>query len=345
MVGGFAAAMRGVKRGSVALSGLVTEAEVAEACQGADYSSLAKLYTPVTTLLTFLAQLLGADGSCQQAVNGLIAERTAASKSKCSADTGGYCKARKRLPEAVPWQLMRNAGRNVEQQARQTNVAEQATSLALRGRSVRVVDGSTNKIADTEANRAEYPLMRGLEPGLHYPIVRFLVIFSLAVGTVLDAAIRPYQGKGTGETAMLRELAHVFEPGDVLLGDRYFAGYWDIAFWLQRGVDVVSRLPASRPFDHRRGKRLGPNDYLMTWEKTQRPAWVEVEAAGNYPETLLIRVIKITVPTRGFRVKQLWVITTLLEPEQYPASEIADLYRRRWQAELNIRSLKTHLGL
>jgi len=341
MVGGFAAAMRGVKRGDLVLSGLVTKEAVDAACQAADYSSPAKLYTPVTTMLTFLAQLLGADGSCQQAVNGLIAERTAASKSKCSADTGGYCKARKRLPEEVPWKLLRDAGRNVEQQAR----AEQPASLMWCGRPVRVVDGSTDKIADTEANRAEYPLMSGLQPGLHYPIVRFLVIFSLAVGTVLDAAIRPYQGKGTGETAMLRELAHVFEPGDVLLGDRYFAGYWDIAFWLKRGVDVVSRLPASRPFDHRRGKRLGPNDYLMTWDKTQRPAWVAAADASNYPETLLIRVIKVTVPTRGFRVKQLWVITTLLDPEQYPAAELADLYRRRWQAELNIRSLKTHLGM
>jgi hypothetical protein len=344
MVEGFAAAMRGVKRGGLVLSGLVTEAEVDAACQAADYSSPAKLYTPVTTLLTFLAQVLGADGSCQQAVNGLIAERTTANQSKCSADTGGYCKARKRLPEEVFSKLMRDAGAKVERQARQTSATEQ-TKLSLGGRPVRVVDGSTDKIADTEANRAEYPLMRGLEPGLHYPIVRFLVIFSLAVGTVLDAAIRPYQGKGTGETAMLRELAHVFEPDDVLLGDRCFAGYWDIAFWLKRGVDVVSRLPASRPFDHRRARRLGPHDYLMTWHKTQRPAWVEAAAAGDYPDTILIRVIKVKVQTPGFRVKQLWVITTLIDAEKYPAAEIADLYRRRWQAELNIRSLKTHLGM
>lgn len=344
MDGGFAAAMRGVKRGSLVLSGLVTKEAVEAACRAAEYSSPAKLYTPVATMLTFLAQLLGADGSCQQAVNGLIAERTAANQSKCSADTGGYCKARKRLPEEVPWKLMRDAGRNVEQQAKQEHAAEQG-KLVLGGRPVRVVDGSTDKIADTKANRREYPLQQHLQPGLHYPIVRFLVIFSLAVGTVLDAAIRPYQGKGTGETAMLRELAHVFEAGDVLLGDRYFAGYWDIAFWLKRGVDVVSRLPASRPFDARQGRRLGPNDYLMTWHKTQRPDWVGTAAADDYPDTISIRVIQVTVRTPGFRVKELWVITTLVDAEQYPAAEIADLYRRRWQAELNIRSLKTHLGM
>src|SRR5690606_17907798 len=148
---------------------------------------------------------------------------------------------------------------------------------------------------------------------LHYPVVRFLVIFSLAVGTVLDAALRPYQGKGTGETGMLRELAHVFAEGDVLLGDRYFAGYWDIAFWLKRGVDVVSRCPASRQFDYRKGRRLGPNDYVMTWHKTQRPDWVSPAEAGDYPDEISIRFVKVRVAQRGFRVQEILVITTLLD--------------------------------
>jgi len=338
---GFAAAMRGVKRSSSPFSGLISATEVDEACQAADYSSSADLYTPITTVLTFLAQLLGADGGCQQAVNGLIAERTAANQPKCSSDTGGFCKARQRLPEAAVWQLMRNAGRKVEDEA----VAEQGDALLWCGRRVRPVDGSTAKIADTEANRREYPLMSGLEAGLHYPVVRFLVIFSLAVGVVLDAALRPYQGKGTGETAMLRELAHVFAAGDVLLGDRCFAGYWDIAFWLKRGVDVVSRWPASRQFNYRQGRRLGVDDYVVTWHKTDRPEWVERADADDYPDTISIRVVRVKVQARGFRVKELLVFTTLLDAEKYSREAIAELYRLRWQAELNLRSLKTHLGL
>lgn len=341
MCDGFASAMRGVRRGSLALSGLVSPAEVNEACQAADYSSSADLYTPITTVLTFLAQLLGADGSCQQAVDGLIAERTAADQARCSADTGGYCKARKRLPEQVFWQLMRKAGRKVEDQA----VEEQGENILWCGRRVRVVDGSTTKIADTEANRSEYPLMQSLQPGLHYPVVRFLLIFSLAVGTVLDAALRPYQGKGTGETGMLRELAHLFAAGDVVLGDRYFAGYWDLAFWLKRGVDVVSRWPASRQFDYRQGRRLGPGDYVVTWHKTDRPKWVDRAERHDYPNTISIRVVEVKVEIPGFRVQDLLVITTLLDAQKYPRDAIAELYRRRWQAELNIRSLKTHMGL
>jgi IS4 transposase len=341
MRNGFATAMRGVKRSSSPLSGLVSAVEVEEACQAAGYSSSAVLYTPITTVLTFLAQLLGADGSCQQAVDGLIAERTAANQAKCSSDTGGFCKARKRLPEEVVWQLMRNAGRKAEKQA----VEEQGDELLWCGRRVRPTDGSTTQIADTEANRREYPLMRSLQAGLHYPVVRFLVVFSLAVGSVLDAAIRPYQGKGTGETGMLRELAHVFVAGDVLLGDRYFAGYWDLAFWLNRKVDVVSRWPASRKFNHRRGRRLGPGDYLVTWHKTDRPEWIKPAETGDYPDTLSIRVVQVKVQVRGFRVQEVLVITTLLDAEKYSREAIAELYRLRWQAELNLRSLKTHMGL
>lgn len=338
---GFAAAMRGVKRECSPFSGLLSAAEVNEACQAAGYSSSAGLYTPITTVLTFLAQLLGADGSCQQAVNGLIAERTGADQARCSSDTGGYCKARKRLPEAAIWRLMRNAGRTVEERA----VAERGDELLWCGRRVRPVDGSTTKIADTEANRREYPLMSGLQPGLHYPVVRFLVVFSLAAGTVLDAALRPYQGKGTGETGMLRELASVFSPGDVLLGDRCFAGYWDLAFWRKRGVDVVSRWPVSRRFLKRQARRLGPGDYLVTWPKTARPEWIEPANAGDYPDAISIRVVEIKVEVRGFRLRSLLVFTTLLDANQFPRDAIAELYRLRWQAELNLRSLKTHLGL
>jgi hypothetical protein len=334
---GFAAAMRSVKRGSYALSGLVTAREVDEACREEGYREQASLYTPITTLLTFLSQLLGDDGSCQQAVNGLIAERTAADRPKCSADTGGYCKARAKIPEAVYWRLARNSGRAVDEQA--------AGKLLWNKLRVRVVDGSTCKIADTEANRREYPLQQNLRPGLHYPVVRFLVIFSLAAGTVLDAAIRPYQGKGTGETGMLRELAENFAPGDVILGDRCYAGYWDIAFWLKRGVHLVSRWPASRPLDFRRGHRLGPGDYLLTWHKTDRPDWLDKETARDYPATLSIRVVQLKVDIPGFRVKEVLVITTLTDAQTYSRESLCELYRRRWQAELNLRSLKTHMGL
>ena len=117
MCEGFASAISKLKRGSCALSSVVTRGEVAEACESVGYVSRATLYTPFTTIVTFICQLLGADGSCQQAVNGLIAGLVAAGNSKCSSDTGGYCKARARLPEELYWQLARQSGQAAEEKA------------------------------------------------------------------------------------------------------------------------------------------------------------------------------------------------------------------------------------
>ena len=187
--------------------------------------------------------------------------------------------------------------------------------------------GGLGEIAETAANCAEYPLQATQRPGTSYPVVRILVLFSLAVGTVLEGAIRPYQGKGTGETGMLRSLAGspALSAGDVLLGDRYFAGYWDIAFWLRRGVDVITRLPASRTVDFRRGVRQGPDDVLITWNKTARPDWLTPEEARQYPDTLTLRAVRVRVAQRGFRTRLVIVLTTLLDPVAYPAAELAEI--------------------
>jgi putative transposase len=330
-------AFQKVRRGDVELEGLLPATQVQAACAEAEYHDQARLYTAPVTVQAFLGQMLRADRSCQQTVAGVSAYRVANGRSPCSADTGAYCKARQRVPEQVFRTLLKQSGREAESQAPE--------AWLWCGRRVRVADGSIVQIADTEANRREYPLQRGLEPGCHYPLVRILVIFSLAVGLVVDGLMRPYQGKATGETAMLRQLADHFLPGDVVLGDRYFAGWWDIAWWRRRKIDIVTRLPASRRGDFRRGQRLGKNDHLVTWRRTPRPDWLTAEEAKEFPKSLTLREVRVNVETPGFRTKQVTVATTLLDPEIFSASQLSELYRRRWQAELNLRSLKTHMEM
>jgi hypothetical protein len=337
MGNGFAAAVRKIRRGDLSWSGLLSQEQVDQACQRAGYKSRAKLFNPFTTLITFLSQLLGGNRACQGAVDGLIAERVAAGTWKNSADTGGFCKARKRIPEAVYWDLARQSGRSVEDDA--------DAAWHWRGHRVRIADGSTLHVLDTKETLEEYPLQKNLTPGLHYSLVRILVVFSLAVGTVLEAAINPYQGKGTGETAMLRRLAALFDPGDVLLADRYFSGYWDLMFWTSRGVHVVTRLSASRKADFRQGVRLAHEDHLIAWHKPRCPHWILPSAAKEAPKTLVLREVRVRVTVKGFRTKVIVIVTTLLDAEKYPKEALADLYRLRWQAELNLRSLKTHLEM
>lgn len=326
-----------VRREDWAVEGLLPAGRIQAACRRAAYQDRGRLYTSVVTLQMFLAQLLRADRACQAAVGALAAHRVARQRPPCSADTGGYCKARQRIPEAVCADLLHESGVALE--------AETPAAWQWCDRPVRIVDGSTLLISDTPENRAAYPLQRGLTPGCHFPVVRILVVFALATGAVLEAALRPYQGKGSGETGMLRDLADRFAAGTVLLGDRYFSGFWDLAFWLARGVDVVTRLPKSRRSDFRRGVRLGPKDHLVSWPRSVRPDWLTAEQAAAGPAELRLREVHVRVATPGFRTRAVIVVTTLLDPHQYSAHQLAELYRRRWQAELNLRSLKTHLGM
>jgi hypothetical protein len=176
-------------------------------------------------------------------------------------------------------------------------------------------------------------------------MVRILVVFSLAIGTVLEAAISKYQGKQTGENSLFRALHDTLAAGDVVLADRYFSGWCDVALLLQRGADIVVRKHQLRATDFRRGQRLGADDHLVQYAKPRRPEWMSPEQYAKLPDALTLREVRIHVAQKGFRTRQLVVVTTLLDPQQYPAEEIAALYRRRWQAELNLRSLKIVLQM
>ena len=198
---------------------------------------------------------------------------------------------------------------------------------------------------DTPENQAAYPQMKAQAPGCGFPIARILVVFSLSVGTVLEAAIGKYKGKQTGENSLFRQLYHVLDEGDIILADRYFSGWCDIALPWQRGIDVVIRKHQLRHTDFREGQRLGKDDHLISWSKPQRPKWMSAQQYAELPQELTLREVRIRVVHKGFRTKTIVVVTTLLDAERYPAEEIALLYRRRWQAELHLRSIKAVLQM
>jgi putative transposase len=295
------------------------------------------VYTPAITVWVFLSQCLSPDHSCRDAVARLIAWRLTQGLSPCSADTGAYCTARSDLPEEALHALMRDAGKQVENESPQT--------WLWHGRRVRVVDGSTLTMPDTPENQAAYPQQKTQKPGCGFPIARILVIFSLSVGTVLEAAISKYQGKQTGENSLFRRLYDALAEGDIILADRYFSGWSDIALPLARGIDMVVRKHQGRRTDFRTGQRLGKDDHLIFWMRPQRPRWMSAEQYATLPDELTLREVRIRVVQKGFRTESLMVVTTLLDAEQYPPEEIALLYRRRWQAELHLRSLKIVLQM
>jgi putative transposase len=325
------------RHGDLYFAALLPEDRILKAFGHARWLWQGWIYTPAVTVWVFLSQCLSPDHSCRDAVARLIAWRLAAGLSPCSADTGAYCTARGDLPEEAVHGLVRETGRQVED--------ESPEIWLWHGRKVRVVDGSTVTMPDTPENQAAYPQQKSQKPGCGFPIARILVIFSLSVGTVLEAAIGKYKGKQTGENSLLRGLYDALADGDVILADRYFSGWSDIALPLQRGIDVVVRKHQLRRTDFREGKRLGKDDHLVSWSKPERPKWMLKQEYAALPDVLTLREVRVRVAQPGFRTRSLVVVTTLTDAEQYPHEEIAVLYRRRWDAELHLRSLKIVLQM
>lgn len=318
--------------GGLPFSELLPAAYVEQILADEHVQSRECVYSPLVTLWTFLSQTLCVDHSCRQAVARLRAFLTADGKRPCAAQTGPYCKARQKLPENVCARLARDVGEALHERIEDRGL--------LKGRPIKLVDGTTVSMPDTAANQAEYPQSRSQKPGLGFPIARAVALLSLASGAVLDLAIGRYAGKNTGETALFRQLWRSLFPGDVVVGDRYFASYWDLALLATCGVDSVYRQHHLRLSERLRVRRLGSGDWLLRLPKPQRPSWIDRASYRRIPRELLVREVRFRVRVRGWRVRQLTLVTTLCDAEQCPLEELARVYHARWQAEVDLRSIK-----
>src|SRR5215475_2572373 len=291
-----------------------------------------RIFTPVVTLWTFLSQMHSDDPSCRAAVARLNATRVTQGLAPCSPLTGGYCKARQRLAESLLHGLMHQSGQRLQQGV--------PPAWLWHGRAVKIVDGSGVSMPDTEANQQEYPQLGSQKPGLGFPGARLVVVLSLACGAVLAAAGGRLKGKNTSEPMLFHSLHASLERDDVILADRYSCSYWEVALLSGRGIDIVRRLPQRRQVDFGGGRRVGREDQVVSWTKPKRPAWMDEATYAGLPATMDIRVLRVCVPQRGFRTRVILVATTLLNAHVYPKEDLAGLYRARWHAELDLRSIK-----
>jgi len=285
-------------------------------------------FPPTQTLAMFLGQIMSADGSCQNAVNEVTVGRLLAGMKPGSVNTSGYCQARQRLPQAMVSTLVRQSGVLLGEQLPQ--------AWLWQGRHVKLVDGTTVSMPDTAENQARFPQHGQQEPGVGFPLARLVGVIALSNGAVLDAAMGPYQGKGTGEHGLFRKLKACFTAGDVMLADSYYCSYFLIADMLRRGVDVVFEQHGARITDFRRGERLGTRDHLVCWSKPYRPGWMSIDEYRSYPHEIKVREVKV-----GKKV----LVSTFLSPRKMPKAELEKLYWQRWNVELDLRNIKTTLGM
>ena len=320
---------RAKSTGAMEFFNLLTSPELLQTTEALQPEHRERLYPPTVVLSIFMRQVLEADGSCQKAVNGWAAQRTADGLSACSVRTGGYCRARQRLPLEMVRMLTRQTGHLLSQKA--------PRRWRWRGRAVKLVDGTGLSMPDTPENQAVYPQPSSQAAGVGFPLARLVMVICLASGVALDAAIGPHQGKGSGELGLVRRLLEGFAAGDVMLADALYCNYFLIAALMAQGVDVLFEQNGSRITDFRRGQSLGTRDHIVRWPKpATRPEWMTPEQYAHAPDEITLREVKV-----GHQV----LVTTLLDHRRVSKADLSSLYACRWNVELDLRNLKTTTGM
>lgn len=324
------------------LASSLSAESIHSACRQARYSWRNRKLNPVATLSCFLLQILNGNTACQHVVH----------FGKWTFTAAAYCKARKRLPLQILQSLL-------EQIAGKVRIQTEASAQWL-GHRVWVEDGSSFSMSDVPALQAYFGQPSGQRPGCGFPVAKWVALFDLATGMLLRVTVSPLRSH---EAAKVSEVETDVAPGDVVLGDRGFCSYVHIAKLIVRGIHTVFRLHQKVLVDFTPGRPMptkltwmanpqglphslwvrsnGKWDQVVIWYKPkQKPKWMTPEEFAALPEEIMVRELRFKVSQRGFRVRVVTLVTTLLDAAMYSLSDLSTLYRRRWQVELDFRHIK-----
>jgi hypothetical protein len=313
---------------------ILTEASIRDVLNEHGVQYRDRVFSPVTTIWGFLSQVLSEDHSCRDTVSRIIAHRAATGITVCSPNTASYCNARSRVPPSVLSTLAKRTAEELQ--------ASIGAPWKWNGRSVFIVDGSHVSMPDTAENRAVYPQPSTQQPGLGFPLARITVALSLATGACHDLAVAPYQGKGTGEKTLFRRMYNTLTPGDVVLADALFDDYFIACELRNRNIDIVARVQHERTGSRTAESR--PDGDIIVWQRPNKPHGMPGEQYRRYPKQLLMRQVTVDACDKNNRVQQFKVVTTILDLS-IDGEQIGDLYERRWEGEVDIRSIKSTMQM
>lgn len=300
---------------------------------------------PVVTLWLFVQQVMAGNVACA-AVRHL---------GGIDVSAAAYCEARKRLPLELFKRLMHSVCESLRPGGAEVGLWHGHRTFHL--------DGSGFSMPDTPALQKHFGQPGNQKPGCGFPVSHLLALFDAATGLLIDVIASPLRTHDMAHAAAM--LKHL-RPGDVLIADRGFCSYAHLALVLRHNLHAVFRLhqrmivdfTAHRPHNdkgrkHRKGRprsrwvrSLGAEDQVVEWIKpSQRPAWISPADYDALPDSITVRELIYTVDRPGFRTTAVTLVTTLLDPVEYPAAELAELYRQRWHIELNFRHLKITMGM
>ena len=293
-----------------------------------------RVFTPMVTMWIWLRQRMEEQGTCSDAVAKAFSWVLSDLATPPSSDDSSYCQARLRIPDELPERAAKRIGSETDGKS----------DYQVFGRPTYVLDGTTCRAADTEENQKAFPQHPNQKKGCGFPVVRITAIFSLATGVLRHLTMGSL---AESEQALFHALWAMIEANAILLAERYFDSYQNLALLKLKGIDCVFRLRAGRrkPDFRQCKKRLGPGDGIFTWLKPKREKWKDQQEYDSAPDSIDVRIVRYTVKMPGFRSRDITLVTTLLDPVLYPAPDLVALYARRWGIELWFRHIKTTMGM
>jgi Transposase DDE domain len=327
------------------ISACLSKETIEDACRQAKHSWRKRILDPTTTIYLFLLQVLHGNTACTHVVHFGV----------WSFSDSAYCQARKRLPLAVfQWLL--------EKTSAAFRSATSGTSRWL-GHRVWVTDGSSFSMSDNPELQKHFGQPGNQRKGCGFPVAKWLALFDLSTGMLLRSTTAPLRSHEMSQTAAI---SGELEPGDIVLGDRGFCSYAHLALLVQRALHGVFRIhqkqivdfTPGRPGGRRGSKDLpgmprsrwvlanGESDHVVVWFKPKRkPSWMTAEEYAKLPEEIKVRELRYRVQVPGYRVREITLVTTLLDATRYSASALAELYYRRWQVEINFKHIKISMKM
>jgi len=321
---------------------------VRRACREAGHAWRDRKLDPVTTVRLFLLQVLWGNAACNHVPH----------LAGCAVSGAAYCEARGRLPLPALQSLLTRSTAAMAECVRETG--------RWLGHRLFVVDGSSFSMPDTPQLQEHFGQHGGQRPGCGFPTAHFLALVHFGSGLFQKVVAAPLR---THDLSGVPQLHPELEPGDVLLGDRAFCSFTHLALSAARGVQAVFRVhqrivvdfTVGRPHaDPRRLKssdskglprsrwlrRLGDEDQLVAWLKpVERPEWLSAEAWAALPDTLQVRELRYRVGRPGFRVREVTLVTTLVDADVCSKAELQAAYGLRWTIETTFAQLKTTMKL
>jgi hypothetical protein len=286
--------------------------------------------TPAVTVGLFLIQVL----------HGNVAMTALRHVGGVAFDASSYCAARARLPLALFAALFDAVATMAMAAAADgggggddDDDAWLAHATLLRARRVLLADVTTYSTPDDPRLRDHFAYPPGQREGCGFPVGKLLAVIDAVTGAAIAALGCPLF---THEAREMLTLHPLLKKGDILVADRGFCSYVQVALLVHRGIDAVMRLHQRRPVRWMK-------DHTETWTRPpKRPHWMSEAVWSSLPAELSVRIVRYTVSQKGYRTRVVYVATTLLDPIAYPPETIARLYGHRWNIETCFNQLKTH---